>query len=97
MIRGIVVFRAYVLAGHSLFAWISFFLPVIMEVLIIADPVISLLVAEAEVVLLLPLIIKEPVVLLLIVGANAVALLIIEDSTLVEHAQALALMELIRE
>ena len=43
-------------------------MPVIMEVLIIADPVISLLVAEAEVVLLLPLIIKEPVVLLLIVG-----------------------------
>ena len=72
-------------------------MPVIMEVLIIADPVISLLVAEAEVVLLLPLIIKEPVVLLLIVGANAVALLIIEDSTLVEHAQALALTELIRE
>ena len=72
-------------------------MPVIMEVLIIADPVISLLVAEAEVVLLLPLIIKEPVVLLLIVGANAVALLITEGSTLVEHAQALALMELIRE
>ena len=51
-------------------------MPVIMEVLIIADPVISLLVAEAEVVLLLPLIIKEPVVPLLIVGMNVVALLI---------------------
>ena len=54
---------------------------VIIELLIIDDPVVPLLVVEAEVVLLImePLIIKEPVVPLLIVETLVVALLIIEE------------------
>ena len=81
MIRGIVASRVYVLAGHDILTWILFSLQVIIELLIIDDPVVPLLVVEAEVVLLTmePLIIKEPVVPLLIVETNVVALLIIEE------------------
>jgi hypothetical protein len=81
MIRGIVASRVYVLAGHNILTWILFSLQVIIELLIIDDPVVPLLVVEAEVVLLTmePLIIKEPVVSLLIVETNVVALLIIEE------------------
>jgi hypothetical protein len=59
-------------------------LQVTIELLIIDDPIVSLLVVEADVVLLLPFIIKEPVVPLLIVGTNIVALLIIEELALME-------------